>query len=96
AGILGRAFARHHRLRFAPAALRVTRLGSSKKLGRQARRARVRGLYRIRRPRQVKGCHVVLVDDVMTTGATVQEVSRQLRLAGASSVEVVTLARYAV
>jgi ComF family protein len=41
----------------------------------------------------IKGLHLLLVDDVMTTGATVTECSRQLRKAGAKEVVVLTLAR---
>jgi competence protein ComFC len=45
--------------------------------------------------RQFKGENVMLVDDVMTTGATANECSRQLIKAGASKVVVLTLARAA-
>jgi len=41
----------------------------------------------------VAGINVLLVDDVMTTGATVNACSRQLLRAGAKSVSVLTLAR---
>jgi predicted amidophosphoribosyltransferase len=43
--------------------------------------------------RSVAGKHVVVVDDVMTTGATVEECARVLRRAGALSIGVLTLAR---
>jgi predicted amidophosphoribosyltransferase len=59
-------------------------------LRRVARQANVRGLFAA--PRGVRGT-VVLVDDVYTTGATVAACSRELRRAGARSVEVVCLAR---
>jgi predicted amidophosphoribosyltransferase len=61
-----------------------------------------RGLRRDERRRNVHGAFratvavsgpVVLVDDVYTTGATVSAASSALRLAGASSVDVVTFAR---
>ncbi len=43
--------------------------------------------------RAVSGLNVLLIDDVMTTGATVNACSRQLIMAGAKSVSVLTLAR---
>lgn len=43
--------------------------------------------------RDFKGLSVLLVDDVMTTGATVNECAKQLLKAGAKDVKAVTLAR---
>jgi ComF family protein len=39
------------------------------------------------------GCHVAIVDDVITTGATCQEAARTLKQAGAGRVDVWALAR---
>jgi predicted amidophosphoribosyltransferase len=43
--------------------------------------------------RTLDGLRVLLVDDVMTTGATLSEAARQLRRGGAASVRVAVVAR---
>jgi ComF family protein len=53
----------------------------------------VRGAFRVRRPHAVKGARVLLVDDVLTTGATCSEAARMLKQAGAASVVVAVIAR---
>lgn len=58
-------------------------------LDRDARRRNVGGAF-VARP--VAGVAVVLVDDVVTTGATLLEAARALRAAGATTVHAVTLA----
>jgi ComF family protein len=61
--------------------------------GPAARERNVRGAFALRRGRGVAGRRVVVVDDVLTTGATVEECARVLKRAGAASVGVLTLAR---
>jgi len=53
----------------------------------------VRGAYAVRRRFALDGVHVLVVDDVMTTGATANEVARVLRRAGASQVSIAVVAR---
>ena len=58
-----------------------------------ARRRNVRGAFTVTKPEAILGRHVVLVDDVLTTGATAGECARSLTRAGASVVGVLTIAR---
>ena len=57
------------------------------------RRANVRGAFRVRRPAAVKDRRVLLVDDIMTSGATCSEAARVLKRAGAAAVAVAVVAR---
>ncbi len=55
-------------------------------LGSEERAKNVRGAYRTTDPELVAGKRVLLIDDVVTTGATMRECARALRAAGASEV----------
>jgi ComF family protein len=57
------------------------------------RRENLRGAFGVAQPEAVRGCEVLVVDDVYTTGATVSECARVLRRAGATKVWVATVAR---
>ena len=59
----------------------------------EKRKANVSGVYRVTDARFVKGTRVLLVDDIVTTGATLSECAGTLKAAGAVSVCAVTLAR---
>jgi len=56
-----------------------------------ARRRNVRGAFEVLRPPQAE--HVVLLDDVVTTGSTVTELTRALLRAGVARVEIWAVAR---
>jgi predicted amidophosphoribosyltransferase len=51
------------------------------------------GAFQMRQNCAVTGRHLLLLDDVFTTGSTVEECARVLRRAGAASVRVLTVAR---
>lgn len=55
--------------------------------------ANVNNVFAVKKISRVKSRRVLLIDDVMTTGATVNECSRVLKKAGAEKVLVLTLAR---
>lgn len=57
------------------------------------RRKNVREAFEVIRPDRVQDRSVLLIDDVYTTGATVNECARVLKRAGAKAVNVLTVAR---
>ncbi len=74
--------------------LRRRRLGSRQTgLSYHARLEAVRGAFRARPEARLKGRSVLLVDDVLTTGATASECARTLHSARAGRVTVVVVAR---
>ena len=57
------------------------------------RRENVRGVFRIVNKNKIRGKKILLVDDVMTSGATFYELNRVLRRAGVSGVYAVSFCR---
>ena len=57
------------------------------------RRHNVRGAFLVSNPARVTAQHVLIVDDILTTGATARAAAQALVAAGAASVWVATLAR---
>ncbi|MDQ6624047.1 MAG: ComF family protein, partial [Verrucomicrobiota bacterium] len=60
---------------------------------RAERMENLRDAFRLRRNADVRGCRVLLIDDVLTTGATLSECARVLKVGGATSVHAATAAR---
>ena len=73
--------------------VRRRRTPSQGRLGALARARNVGGAFALKPGRSIKGKRLVLVDDVLTTGATIEECARVLRRNGAAFVGVLTLAR---
>lgn len=73
--------------------LRVRATAAQSDLPPDARRRNLRGAFALRAGASVEGLRVALVDDVMTTGSTVEAAARTLRAAGAKEIEVWVVAR---
>lgn len=95
AELIGRGFARRAGLRFDPAALiRLRETVPMKGLGPEARRANIRGAFGIRNSRLpvIQGAKILLVDDIFTTGSTVDEIASVLKAHGAAKVDFLAFA----
>ncbi len=94
AALLGAGVARLLDRPFVPQALARTRdTGTQTRLSAAKRRMNVRGAFAVREEGWVKGRTVLLVDDVMTTGATLGDAARALKAGGAWRVWAVAAAR---
>ena len=96
AALLARALAKISAPDFAPDILmRHKSTPSQGGLSAPARRRNVRSAFRVRERAKpaISGVHIVLIDDVMTTGATLGACSKTLLRAGAGRVDVITLSR---
>jgi ComF family protein len=88
---IARPLARALRLPLHHAIVRQRDAPAQASLPRARRAANVRGAFRADRP--VRGLRLALVDDVMTTGATMDAASRALLAAGAAAVDAWVVAR---
>ena len=75
------------------ALLRNRYTSSQTGLKKEDRKKNIQGAFSLSDERDVRGKQILLVDDVYTTGATVNECARVLLKAGARRVDVLTLAR---
>src|SRR6516225_7901764 len=71
---------------------RVKKTSCQQALGKQQRMNNVRNAFRAYN-RLIEGKHMLLLDDVLTSGATLMECAKSLREAGAASTTAFTIAR---
>jgi ComF family protein len=73
--------------------MRLRATESQAGLAPRLRRLNVRGAFQVSTPSDVMTKHILLIDDILTTGATARAAAQALLEAGAASVWVATLAR---
>ncbi len=93
AELLARSVARQRRVPLIDALRRKRSTAVQATLASAGRRRNVAGAFEMRRRADVAGKQILLIDDVMTTGATASACASVLKRAGAQSVSLVTLAR---
>lgn len=93
AEVLSRELARKNNLAFCEALERLRYTVTQTHFDRRRRMQNLRDAFGLRRNAPVQGKDLLLVDDVLTTGSTLDECARVLLTAGARSVRALTVAR---
>jgi ComF family protein len=73
--------------------IKIKKTQSQVELKREERERNIRGAFKLKNPQLVRGKRIFLVDDVFTTGATMEEAARVLKTAGAREVWGIVVAR---
>ena len=91
AKLIARELSRQARLPYLDCLVRV---GQTHQVGasREQRLNQLKSSFYIKKPRSIKGRHITLVDDVITTGATVEAAASILKNSGALSISALTFA----
>ncbi|MEO1562378.1 MAG: ComF family protein [Pseudomonadota bacterium] len=96
ADLLARQIARHHRLKYRnDVLLRTKGTQQQRSMSREERVNNQENSFCVSDPSQIVGAHILLVDDVMTTGATLRAAAKTLRSAGVKTISISVFARVA-
>lgn len=89
---IARGLSKESNQQFIPA---LARLGQARQVGssRMTRIKQMQDVFRVRPFHDMNGARILLVDDVLTTGATIEAAARALKAAGAKSVDAVIFAK---
>lgn len=92
AALIARNCAKQAGLSYTPLLFRI---GQQRQVGarRQERARQLANAFAPAHSRRIQGAHVVLVDDVITTGATLESAAKTLKAAGAKKVEAIVFAQ---
>ncbi|MES2971717.1 MAG: phosphoribosyltransferase family protein [Patescibacteria group bacterium] len=92
AALLARAIAGKRKLLWVPA---LANLAQTRQVGanRQKRLEQLEDNFLVTKPEIIKGSHILLIDDVLTTGATLETAAKALKQAGAKTVDALIFAQ---
>lgn len=92
ANVIARYLARRHNVTYVRL---LARLGQAHQVGasRSERVEHLKNAFRPIKTHRIHGAHIVLIDDVCTTGATLESAARALRKAGAKRVDALVFAQ---
>lgn len=93
AAVLARLVGRRAGIRVINCLARTRNTASQLSFDRTMRMENLRNAFKMRHSSGVRGLHLVLVDDVLTTGSTLDECARVLLEGGAATVRAITVAR---
>src|SRR5262245_9333641 len=93
AGLLAELLSAQTAIRSKPVLERIRYTTTQTALDRSERMENLHNAFRLRKNADVRGLRVLLIDDVLTTGSTLNECARVLKRAGAISVHAATAAR---
>jgi ComF family protein len=73
----------------------LARHGQSRQVGstRKQRQDQAKNMFSVRNIPNIKNAHILLVDDILTTGASLEAAAKQLKMAGAKQVNAVVFAQ---
>jgi len=72
--------------------VRIRHTKTQTKLNKQERQKNIAGAFALARPERIKGKHILLIDDVLTTGATLHACAAELLKAPECTVYMATIA----
>ena len=94
AGLLANVLAKHLKISFLPTVLiRTKRTESQGHKKRKDREKNIKNAFFVKNKSAIKGKNILVVDDVMTTGSTLNECARILKKNGAKDIKVLTVYR---
>jgi ComF family protein len=71
---------------------RVKYTQSQTKLNMEGRKANIEGVFKVKNPKEVKNKNIILLDDVITTGSTMNECAKTLQSKGAGEIFALSVA----